>query len=247
MRPLASLANLRDVGGHLTADGHHVRAGVVFRGEAPALGDLEDALSLRDELGIGEVIDLRHDAEVASRPLPAALDRDVRWHRVPFDTDVPPHLRRADRDSVPTTGADMGRFYAWMVDHNVDQLREVYRRIGAARAPVLVHCAVGKDRTGVVVALALLSLGVSRDDVIADYHRSHSAMRTTLPRLDPLLGPDHADSDARFGAPVATMAGFLAELDSRHGSPAGFWDRVDPDGALGQGLRGKLLEPAPAE
>ena len=241
-RPLASLANLRDLGGHTTADGHRVRPGVVLRGEAPALGDLADALALHHELGIGEVVDLRHAAEVADRPLPPALAQDVTWHRMPFNTDVPPHLRRPDRDTVPTTGQHMGRFYAWMVEHNIEPLREVYQRIGAARAPLLVHCAVGKDRTGVTIALALLSLGVSREDVIADYHQSHPAMRTTLPRLDPRLGPDDAQ-DARFGAPVETITTFLSELDARHGSPEGFWHRLDDDGTLRDGLRARLLEP----
>ena len=246
-RPLlATLANLRDVGGHATADGQHVRTGLVFRGEAPALADLADARALHADLGIAEVIDLRRADEAARRPLPTVLHDRVDVHAVPFDVDVPPHLQRRDLNGAPASGAHMGHFYAWMAEHNLAPLRQVYERLGNARVPVLVHCAVGKDRTGVTVALALLALGVDPDDVVADYRRSHPAMRTTLQRLDPVLGPADADGDARFGAPAEAITTFLAELADRHGSTEGFWDLLDVDGTLRCGLRARLLEPAPS-
>jgi hypothetical protein len=50
---------------------------------------------------------------------------------------------------------------------------------------VLVHCAAGKDRTGVSVALVLRLLGVTHDDVLADYilsEQAHTAIDTRLNR-----------------------------------------------------------------
>jgi protein tyrosine/serine phosphatase len=40
---------------------------------------------------------------------------------------------------------------------------------------VLVHCAAGKDRTGLSVALAHHVAGVSRDDMLANYLQSNDA------------------------------------------------------------------------
>src|SRR3546814_9409940 len=42
----------------------------------------------------------------------------------------------------------------------------------AGEMPMLVHCTAGKDRTGVTIAVLLLALGVSREDVVRDYLRS---------------------------------------------------------------------------
>ncbi len=46
-----------------------------------------------------------------------------------------------------------------------------------------MHCAVGKDRTGFTVALALQLVGVDDDDVAADYAATTDAIADTTRRL----------------------------------------------------------------
>ena len=62
----------------------------------------------------------------------------------------------------------MGYYLAYL-RHRPDSVVEAVRTMAAPGGAVLVHCAAGKDRTGVVVALALAAAGVSRGAVVADY------------------------------------------------------------------------------
>lgn len=67
--------------------------------------------------------------------------------------------------------------FNFMVDINrdfVEAQSPMYRRMFAEilaedDARFLVHCAAGKDRTGFAAAIILMALGVSVDQVMADY------------------------------------------------------------------------------
>jgi protein-tyrosine phosphatase len=83
---------------------------------------------------------------------------------------------------------------------------------------VLVHCAAGKDRTGVVVAMALEAVGCERDAVVADYLASAERINAIIERLvasptyrGELEGLDPADRAPR----AETMPRFLEIVDQR--------------------------------
>jgi protein-tyrosine phosphatase len=59
---------------------------------------------------------------------------------------------------------------------------------------VVVHCQVGKDRTGLVIALVLSALDVPTNEIVADYTLSHARLK--------LLYADHAHK----GELAATLA-----------------------------------------
>lgn len=244
---LTSLPNLRDLGGHRAGDGRRVRRGVLFRSEAPGLATPADLDALRLRLGIAEIIDLRRPEEHEAAPLPSSLSAHVRWHRIPFDVEAPPHISDQAVASGDLTSADMGRFYAWMAQRNVDRLHEVLTLLTEIEAPALMHCAVGKDRTGVTAALVLLALDVAVDEVVADYARSDEPMRDVLPRHDARLTSDRIDGDPRLRAPAEAMSACLDELGRGRGSVAAFLDELDPDAALRQRLRTRLTEAAPPD
>ena len=68
------------------------------------------------------------------------------------------------------TSADLGRFYCGVLDKYVAVFSNVIRLLAVqSNLPVLVHCAAGKDRTGLVAALVLDLLGAPRDAILADY------------------------------------------------------------------------------
>lgn len=243
---LASLPNLRDLGGLPAGERRWVRRGMMFRSEAPGLATPTDLEALHVRLGIAEVIDLRRPEEHDAAPLPPALAARARWHRVPFHVDAPPHASDRAIPDGELTSADMGRFYAWVAQHNVSQLREVLTLLAEADAPALVHCAVGKDRTGVAVGMTLLALGVATDEVVADYARSDEPMRRVLPRHDARLTSDRIGDDPRLRAPAAAMAACLDHLGQACGSVAAFLDELDADGSLRRRLRTRLIEAVPA-
>jgi len=157
--PVPGTYNFRDVGGY-PVEGGSTRDGKLFR--ADALGRLGEAgkESLR-ELGVRVVIDLRDDFEVDS--LPDDLDGlDVEVLRLP--------VFEGSGASQATIGATLADLYEKIVLQHRDVVVRALREIAdTGDEPVVVHCTAGKDRTGVVVALALLAVGVDRETVLDDY------------------------------------------------------------------------------
>ena len=97
----------------------------------------------------------------------------------------------------------------------------------AGNAPVLVHCTVGKDRTGVTVALALAAAGVDEEAVVADYARTETLLPAARNRaVVKALRKLHPDAvhleELATRSPAAVMQGMLAHVAADHGSAAGY-------------------------
>jgi protein tyrosine/serine phosphatase len=89
----------------------------------------------------------------------------------------------------------------------------------------VVHCAAGKDRTGVVCALALAVAGVGHDDIVADYALTAEVIDAVVARLaaSPTYAEDMERRDAASHTPRAeTMQRVLTLLDQRWGGPLGW-------------------------
>src|SRR5690349_11908278 len=144
------LHNFRDLGGHRTQDGQTVRRGRLYRSDS--LSKLRGSdLPRFQTLGVRTVIDLRYPFEIAARG--RVHDGPHTYHNLsiehrPYDQpalgpDVDPARYLADR-------------YAEVLADGVVELRSVLQIIAAEEsAPLVFHCASGKDRTGIVAALVL--------------------------------------------------------------------------------------------
>lgn len=203
--------NFRDVGG-LPAGERVTRPGVLFRsGNLARLGD-GDREALRG-LGLRRIIDLRDDAEVAAEPSQVE-GLDVQTVRAP--------LFLGSAASFFLEDISLAGMYRALVDTAADRIVEVVRAV-LDDQPVLVHCTVGKDRTGVTVAVMLSAVGVDPDSVIADYARTE----TLLPpernaRVLAFLRQMHPDArhleDLATRSPAAVMHDLLTDLGHRYGS-----------------------------
>jgi protein-tyrosine phosphatase len=192
---IATVPNLRDLGGWPTPDGH-VRYGVLFR--SAEFSDLqgEDAAAFA-RLGIRSVFDLRTEAERAQQPnqLPAGIEYVV--------LDILKDSSQAGAAQLLTVLGDPKAAEAMLGGgKSLGLFKESYREVVAlpsARAgyrqffsaiagdehtPAVFHCTTGKDRTGWAAAATLLLLGVSHDDVFADYLLTNDQL---LPALQPVL------------------------------------------------------------
>lgn len=162
--------NLRDLGGVRTEDGHRVRRGVVYR--SAALTDLAgDRLAAVRALGIRTIIDLRRNAERQAFPTPwEAMGSTDYWAR-DYDYSDADHRARMRRPDFTAdhARASMLTLYAELPYEQAESYARLFRAIADGEGPVLFHCAVGKDRTGVAAALILMAAGVSRADILADY------------------------------------------------------------------------------
>jgi hypothetical protein len=90
---------------------------------------------------------------------------------------------------------------------------------------VLVHCAAGKDRTGLVVAFALEIAGVPRAAIVGDYVATGQRIEAIVGRLlsSATYAPDvHVTEPSRHAPRPETMWRILELLDERHGGPSGW-------------------------
>lgn len=236
---LQGAANARDVAGLPTVDGRTTKAGVLLRSDN--LQDLTDAdvSLLLDELGLAAVVDLRSSGEVhLEGPTPLA-GRVAHHHHslipelvgepdeVEVERAVPSRPSRSGDD--PT---DMDGWYVGYVRDAPDHLAAALRVVADTPGPVLVHCAAGKDRTGVVVALALSLAGVTRQAVVDDYVASAERIEGVAARLQ----ASSTYAKDLEGRPVssmtpkaASMERFLDEVDRRFGGPHGLATSVGLD------------------
>ena len=191
-----------------------------------------DVTRLVRDIGLTTVIDLRSAAELDSEgPAPLADVPGVRHVHHPVmpelgsatDAVAEALLLRRDRAKSrfpddPTCG-----YYLGYLEDRPDQVVGAVRSIARDEGTALVHCAAGKDRTGVVVALALTAAGVRPEAVVADYAATSQRIEAILDRLrrSPTYARDidNVPADAHLARPE-TMRAFLREVDTRYGGAA---------------------------
>ncbi len=233
------LFNVRDLGGLRTADGRTVRPGLVYRSDDPHRATEADVEALR-ALGIRTVIDLRLDEEVEVRGshVWTTLGLDPVRCSIMTQEPVPENLARYIE---PEFVRD--EYLAMIADDDI--ARRLWRALAAAGdEPRLIHCASGRDRTAVIAAFLLETLGVSREDVLDDYEASGTGMERMLAYIDEHV-PDavpmsEGNRYAFTRTPRACMAAFLDAVDDRWGSPVSYLEKLGLGPELDR-LRADLL------
>ncbi|MBW8872287.1 MAG: tyrosine-protein phosphatase [Leifsonia sp.] len=238
--PIEGTYNFRDVGGY-RVDGGVTRSGKLYR--ADALGRLGAAGrgALR-ELGIRIVIDLRDDFEVQGLPDDLeGLDVEV-LHLPVFE---------GSGASASTVGATIVHLYDKIVFQHTDVIVRALREIAdTGDAPVVVHCTAGKDRTGIVVALALLAVGVDRETVVSDYALTEANLQG--PWLEGMLAlvrgyGVEVTPDLRIilgGSPREALETTIDRIEERAGSVRQYLLDAGLDELELAKLRSVLVEPA---
>ncbi|MFH9060258.1 tyrosine-protein phosphatase [Streptomyces coeruleorubidus] len=183
---LAGVRNFRDVGGLPTADGRRVRQGVLFRSGHLAHATGEDAAFLTT-LGLHTIFDFRNAADQklegpdvelpgvrnVNLPLSDPADGAEFWRMV-RDGDLD-QLRAILSDGK---GADrMIASYRMIIRTRTAEHSRVLHALAEDSVPALMHCAAGKDRAGLSIAVTLLALGVEREAIVDDYLKSNAKHR----------------------------------------------------------------------
>jgi protein-tyrosine phosphatase len=216
---LEGAVNVRDVGG-LPLDGGGVTASGVLLRSDNLQGLTQRDVAVLEDLGVGTVVDLRTGGEVELEgPGPLVGRVDIR-HRSLY----PEKGARTDVavEDIMIGNAPIVDVYLGYLNHRPDSIVGALEDIAAGEGAVLVHCAAGKDRTGIVVAFALAAAGVSREAIVADYVATAERISLIMARLraSPTYAADLDDEPDEAHAPRAeTMEAVFDALDSRHGGP----------------------------
>lgn len=207
---LAGVRNFRDLGGLPTADGRRVRPGVLFRSGHLAHATEADAVFL-GSLGLHTVFDFRNAADIELDGSDVAL-AGVRNVNIPLNDPAAgaefwQMIRARDLAQVRAVLAEgraagrMMQTYREIITTRTAEQSRVLHALADASVPALMHCAAGKDRAGLTVAVTLLALGVDAEAIEADYlesnalHRRYRVQRaegldaTTSDEITQLLSP----------------------------------------------------------
>jgi rhodanese-related sulfurtransferase len=215
--------NARDLGGLPGAGGRVLRPGALVRSDSPDSLTPESAWRLW-ALGYRTLVDLRNQDEVPSET-PAALRRFHRLH-LPHDGEAPEFWE--EWGTGPQFGTPL--FYGPHLERFPERTRRVLEAIAdAPEGGVIVHCSVGRDRTGMVVAVLLRLLGVEVEEVVRDYERSEANLAPLhAARGDPCQGDlIRKYLQERGLTPGACLRAFLGEAGAEHWADRlGLDDRV---------------------
>src|ERR1700730_17548727 len=200
---LAGASNFRDLGGYPGRDGRPVRWRQIFRSNH--LGHLTEAdIEVLRPLGLKSALDFRGTDERVAAICGLA---EIAVHSLPIEPTVVATLRARLADGAALSAADaldvMRQSYRNYVRYNTASFRALFAHLLEERAPLVIHCTAGKDRTGFACALILHVLGVPDDLIAEDY-----LLTNRFYRRDPSASSDLPEDVRQVRASVE--ASFLA-------------------------------------
>jgi protein-tyrosine phosphatase len=215
---LAGASNFRDLGGYAGKDGRTVRWRQIFRSNH--LGHLTSAdVAVLRQLGVRSAFDFRGKDE---RGEALCGIEDIETHSLPVEPTVVAALRAIHTAGRMPTADDalevMRESYRGYVETSTPRFRALFAHLLEDRAPLVIHCTAGKDRTGFACALILHTLGVP-DDVIAEdylltnqfYRRDPSASSDLPAEVTQVLGTVQASF---LAAAFETITSGYGSLDN---------------------------------
>lgn len=240
--------NFRDFGDY-TAGHRRLKRGLLYRSGSQSRATDDDLVRLA-ELGLALIVDLRRSNEREREP-------SRRWDGFSaqvIENDIGQETADEWHTFIETSDLTAASFRAYMLDYyrkaphqarHIDLYRRYFRAVAETEGPLLVHCAAGKDRTGIICALTHHVAGVHDDDVIEDYLLTNDPER--LERRLPQIREAIRENTGRVAPDEALMTAMRVEAEyleeafavmrEHHGSLDGYLDEVL---GLDAGLRGRI-------
>jgi Protein tyrosine/serine phosphatase len=178
--------NFRDLGGYPSRDGRTIRHGIFYRSGGLCFMN-EEELATFKHLGIRCVIDFRTQYENERHPDPDLPGIDVYrcsgvvskgGEGIDFSPKGMNQIGEAGERQLEV----LTTYYKEMPFHN-EAFQTMVKQIVAGNVPICIHCATGKDRTGVGAMIILFLLGVEEETVLQDYLLSCTYRQDVIERV----------------------------------------------------------------
>lgn len=248
-----AIHNLRDYGGYTTTNGGRIKTGLLFRSGHHAEAN-EGDLELVNSLNFKHVIDLRGESERARHTCrrPDSFAGEVIF----FDGEtagLAPHLEAAQGNvDAPSAHQAMIDLYGALPDRKGVNwvLKRYFAALATGQGASLVHCAAGKDRTGIAVDLLHYLLGVHPDDAMEDYlltnhsPRNEERIRHGMQLMgDKYGGIDEATVRVLMGVDAEFLQSARRSVVERFGSADRYLEQIlGVDGAMRDALQAALVD-----
>src|SRR5579864_1735164 len=251
-----AVENFRDFGDYPTAAGRRLKKGRLYRSASHGCATDAD-LEAIEALNLAVIVDLRR---------PGERERDPERRPTGFQGQIIENDQgEADGDDpwwtfVRSCDLSEEAFRGYLLEYyreaphkerHIDLFARYFQALANSEGPVLIHCAAGKDRTGILAALTHRLTGVHGDDIVEDYLLTNNPERIAAraPMVAQMISEatGRTATDAAVRAAIGVEAEYLAEafaaIEAAHGSTEAYLERVlGVDAALREALEARLLD-----
>lgn len=224
---LSNTINTRDLGGYPIDCGRTTVYKAFLRSDAPIQVSDED-IELLLSNNIRTIVDLRSDDEIQSKPCALKNHKNFEYY----------HCKIYGDGYLPESIEEVPISYFKMVEEQKTILN-IMRVFAKAKGGILYYCTAGKDRTGVISALLLLLAGVSKTDILADYHISQVYLEPMLQRFC----KSNKNVDINIIMPrIEYMEKFLDMFQQKYNSVEEYFSQIGLSGSELMQLKSKLTD-----
>ncbi|MGK7936512.1 MAG: tyrosine-protein phosphatase [Xenococcaceae cyanobacterium] len=160
---LAGCLNLRDLGGYATSDDKFTSWRTLLRGDSLHRLSPENQQAII-EYGVKTIIDLRTLSEVNREPYVLSKSPEISYFNLPL-------IEEEDFPQLMAKKSLLEHNY-FSLEKRSPKIKEILEIIATKQTAVVIHCAAGKDRTGIIIALLLAIAQVPVKTIAQDYQLS---------------------------------------------------------------------------
>lgn len=230
---LLGCLNLRELGGYETTNGKQTKWRTFFRSDSLHRLPVSSQQQLID-YGIKTIIDLRSSFEVAKEEYAFRNQPNIQYFNIPLVAENQRNIIESIKDK---TLLELNQF---LLQERSLAIKTILETIANQQTPVIIHCAVGKDRTGIITALLLAISGVPVKTIAEDYQLSDRYLASFHAKMRPKAiqeGFTHL-----LESPQQTMIDTFAYLDLHHGGVANYLENIGLDSTTYKRLQKMLLQ-----